>query len=294
MCFDPQSILTASLLITLASYDTGTIGGILAMKYWRKTFSTGYINRNDNFPDVTSSQSSQIVSLLSAGTFFGALSAAPMGDYIGRRLGLIVSNFVFIFGVILQTAATAIPLFVAGRFFAGFGVGQLSALVPMYQSETAPKWIRGAIVGCYQLAITIGLLIAAVADNGTGDRDDTGSYRIPIAIQFAWAIILIVGLLILPETPRFLIKKGQHEKAAKALSRLRRLDASDPTLIDELAEVQANHEYELSLGKASYLDCCKGTLGKRLLTGCLLQSLQQLTGVCRATFHTLRINRHWY
>jgi MFS family permease len=68
------------------------------------------------------------VSILSAGTFFGALSAAPMGDFIGRRLGLIASTGVFCLGVILQTAATAIPLFLAGRFFAGFGVGLISAL----------------------------------------------------------------------------------------------------------------------------------------------------------------------
>lgn len=263
----------------LYGYDTGTIGGIQAMKYWRRLFSTGYVNPKDNYYDVTASQSSEIVSILSAGTFFGSLSAAPMGDFFGRRLGLILSNFVFIFGVILQTAATAIPLFVAGRFFAGFGVGLISALVPMYQSETAPKWIRGAVVGCYQLAITIGLLLAAIVDNSTGDRDDTGSYRIPVAVQFAWAIILIVGMLILPETPRFHVRKGHNEKAAKSLSRLRRLDVDHPALVEELSEIHANHEYELSLGQATYLDCCKGTLGKRLLTGCLLQSLQQLTGV---------------
>ncbi len=249
------------------------------MKYWRRLFSTGYKNPKDRLPDITASQSSMIVSLLSAGTFFGSLAAAPLGDAIGRRLGLVVSTFVFTFGVILQTAATAIPLFVAGRFFAGFGVGLLSALVPLYQSETAPKWIRGAVVGSYQLAITIGLLIAAIVDNSTGNRNDTGSYRIPVAIQFAWAIILVTGMLILPETPRFHIKKGHNEKAAKALSRLRRLDVDHPALVEELSEVQANHEYELSVGKASYIDCFKGNLGKRLMTGCLLQSLQQLTGV---------------
>jgi len=249
------------------------------MKYWRRLFSTGYTNRKDGLPDITASQSSMIVSLLSAGTFFGSLGAAPLGDAIGRRLGLVVSTFVFTFGVILQTAATAIPLFVAGRFFAGFGVGLLSALVPLYQSETAPKWIRGAVVGSYQLAITIGLLVAAIVDNSTGNRNDTGSYRIPVAIQFAWAIILVTGMLILPETPRFHIKKGHNEKAAKALSRLRRLDVDHPALVEELSEVQANHEYELSIGKASYIDCFKGNLGKRLMTGCLLQSLQQLTGV---------------
>lgn len=272
-------------------YDTGTIGGILAMKYWRALFSTGYKNPKDGLPDITASQSSMIVSLLSAGTFFGALGAAPLGDAVGRRLGLVVSTFVFTFGVILQTAATAIPLFVAGRFFAGFGVGLLSALVPLYQSETAPKWIRGAVVGSYQLAITIGLLIAAIVDNSTGKRNDTGSYRIPVAIQFAWAIILVTGMLILPETPRYHIKMGRGEKAAKALSRLRRLDVDHPALVEELSEVKANHDYEMSLGKASYLDCFKGNLGKRLMTGCLLQGLQQLTGVS-SSFQTWTFSQH--
>ena len=63
----------------------------------------------------------------------------------------------------------------------------------MYQSETAPRWIRGTIVGCYQLAITIGLFLAAIVNNATQNRTDSGSYRIPIAVQFAWSIILVTG-----------------------------------------------------------------------------------------------------
>ena len=247
------------------------------MKYWLKLFSTGY--ELDGKPAITASQSSEIVSLLSAGTFFGALGAAFLGDAIGRRLGLIVSCCVFCFGVILQVAATAIPLFVTGRFFAGFGVGLVSALVPLYQSETAPKWIRGSIVGSYQFCITIGLFLAAIVDNGTKNRNDTGSYRIPVAIQFAWAIILITGMLLLPETPRYKIKSNEPEAAARSLSRLRKLPFDHPALVEELAEVQANHDYEMRLGKATYVDCFKGTLGKRLMTGCFLQGLQQLTGV---------------
>ena len=135
----------------LFGYDTGTIGGILAMKFWRELFSTGYINEKDGIKDVTSTQKSEIVSILSAGTFFGALLSAPVADGLGRRWGMIFNTAVFTLGVILQTAATAIPMFVAGRFFAGLGVGLLSATIPLYQSETAPKWIRGAIVGCYQV-----------------------------------------------------------------------------------------------------------------------------------------------
>ena len=97
------------------------------MQYWRNTFSTGYIDAQGNL-DVTASQTSQIVSILSAGTFFGALGAAPFGDFMGRRIGLIASTGVFTLGVILQTASTGIPLFTAGRFFAGLGVGLISAL----------------------------------------------------------------------------------------------------------------------------------------------------------------------
>lgn len=270
------------------------------MPYWQKLFSTGYRNAQGDL-DVTPSASSAIVSILSAGTFFGALLSPALADTIGRRLALITSTFVFILGVILQTVATAVPLFLAGRFFAGFGVGLISALskptssqevldfkntdhlflltVPLYQSETAPRWIRGAIVGAYQFAITIGLLLAAVVDNATHERQDTGSYRIPIAVQFAWALILIFGMLLLPETPRFLIRRGQHDKAAASLARIRRLQPDHSSIVEELAEIKANHEFELTLGKASYIDCFRGHMMKRQLTGMGLQALQQLTGM---------------
>lgn len=111
----------------LFGYDTGTISGILAMDYWRNTFSTGYRDSKGHL-DVSPSQSSAIVSILSAGTFFGALGSAFLGDNIGRRWGLIASCMVFNLGVILQTIATSLPLFLAGRFFAGLGVGLLSAI----------------------------------------------------------------------------------------------------------------------------------------------------------------------
>ncbi|OHF01502.1 hypothetical protein CORC01_03258 [Colletotrichum orchidophilum] len=262
----------------LYGYDTGTINGILEMSYWQRLFSTGYVNTAGN-KDVSPQQESGIVSILSAGTFFGALASPFLADTIGRRWALAASCWVFNLGVILQTIATAIPLFLAGRFFAGFGVGLISALVPLYQSETAPKWIRGAIVGAYQWAITIGLLLAAIINNATHARQDTGCYRIPIAVQFAWSLILFCGMLILPETPRFLIKRGQIDRATKALAKIRRLPENDPYVAEEIAEIKANHDYESSFGNASYLDCFKPPVLKRQFTGCALQALQQLTGI---------------
>jgi SP family sugar:H+ symporter-like MFS transporter len=262
----------------LFGYDTGTISGILAMPYWQRLFSTGYRDVNGNL-NITTTQESGIVSILSAGTFFGALASPFFSDTIGRRPALMASTWVFNLGVALQTAATAIPMFLAGRFFAGFGVGLISAMIPLYQSETAPKWIRGAIVGAYQWSITIGLLLAAVVNNATASRNNTSSYRIPIAVQFAWSLILFIGMIFLPETPRYLIRSNKPEKAAKALGRIRRLAPDHPAVAHELAEVQANHDYESSLGKSSYLDCFKPPILKRQFTGMALQALQQLTGI---------------
>ena len=103
----------------------------------------------------------------------------------------------------MQTAATTIPLFIVGRVWAGVGVGLVSTLVPMYQSECAPKWIRGAVVGLYQFGVTVGLLLSNIFNNATKDRPNHSSYRIPVAIQLVWAAVLAFGMFLLPEVRTF-------------------------------------------------------------------------------------------
>ncbi|GAP88706.1 putative glucose transporter rco-3 [Rosellinia necatrix] len=264
----------------LFGYDTGTINGILAMKSFKEQFSTGFLDKN-GLPELRPAEISITVAILSAGTFAGALLSAPFGDWIGRRLSIIASIGVFILGVIFQVTADALPLLLAGRFFAGVGVGAVSVLVPLYQSEMAPKWIRGTLVCAYQFSITVGLLGASIVNQLTYQIDGPSAYQIPFGLQLTWAVVLSLGLLILPETPRYLIKRGDKHGAGLALSRLRRLDITHPALQEELAEIEANHEYELTLGTASYRDVFTGSphLGRRILTGCGLQMLQQLTGI---------------
>jgi sugar porter (SP) family MFS transporter len=145
----------------------------------------------------------------------------------------------------------------------------------------APKWIRGTLVCAYQLAITCGLLLASIVSIGTETMEYSNAFRIPIALQFVWASILLLGLGLLPETPRYLIKRNLHSAAASSLSRLRRLDITHPALIEELAEIEANHLYELSLGPSTYKEIFVGSphLGRRVLTASGLQMLQQLSGV---------------
>ncbi|OAA57012.1 General substrate transporter [Niveomyces insectorum RCEF 264] len=269
--------LFASIGGILFGYDTATISGIQTMKFWIKTMAT-QDDPSTGEPALTTNQTSLIVSILSAGTFFGALLAGPAGDFFGRRWGLVVSCAVFIVGVVLQTAATAIPLFVAGRLVAGLGVGLVSALVPLYQSESAPKWVRGTIVGTYQLCINVGLVVAAAINKGTGYDDNSGSYRIPVAVQILFGLLLAGGMLFLPETPRYLVQIGKIDRAKAALGFLHGLPVDHPLLREELREIEDNLAVERAKG-GGYLACWSPPFLKRQLTGCVLQSLQQLSGI---------------
>lgn len=264
----------------LFGYDTGTINGILAMESFKDHFNSGYRDEFGHF-DMSPREVSLIVAMLSAGTVLGALMSAPAGDRWGRRYSLVGAIGVFCIGAIFQVCAENVATLTVGRGVAGIGVGTVSVLVPLYQSEMAPKWVRGTLVCAYQLSITVGLLIAAVVNILTKGINGSAAYRIPMGLQISWACVLALGLLVLPETPRYLIKRGHKEAAALSLSRLRRLDITHPALIEELAEIEANHEYELALGTDTYKDVFMGQphLGRRLLTGCGLQMLQQLTGV---------------
>lgn len=217
--------------------------------------------------------------------------AGDIADWVGRRTTVIIGCLVFLVGVVLQTAHhDGLGLIVSGRLVAGFGVGFVSAILILYMSEIAPRKIRGAIVSGYQFCVTVGLLLASAVDYGTQSRDDSGSYRIPIALQMLWAIILAVGLFVLPESPRYFVRKGQLDKAATALSRVRGQPIESDLIREELAEIVANHEYELSVIPSggyfsTWMNCFKGSLWdsgsnlRRVILGTSLQMMQQWTGV---------------
>ncbi|PWY83410.1 putative MFS monosaccharide transporter [Aspergillus heteromorphus CBS 117.55] len=272
-------------------FDSGYISGVLGMRYFIETFEGLDYNTTptDDFV-VPSWKKSLITSILSAGTFFGALIAGDLADWIGRRITIILGCAIFIIGVVLQVASSSVGLLVAGRLIAGFGVGFVSAIIILYMSEIAPRKVRGAIVSGYQFCITIGLMLASCVDYATENRLDSGSYRIPIGIQIAWALILGGGLLFLPESPRFYVKKGRLDKAAEVLARVRDQPLDSDYIRDELAEIVANHEYEVQAMPGggyfnSWINCFRGSLFnsnsnlRRTILGTSLQMMQQWTGV---------------
>ncbi|KAL8280627.1 hypothetical protein RQP46_006950 [Phenoliferia psychrophenolica] len=265
-------------------YDSGYINGVTGASVFIEAIE------GPGATTLSTSHNSLIVSILSAGTFFGALIAGDLADKFGRRPTIIAGCGIYIVGCVLQTAAHGLALIVVGRLIAGFGVGFVSAIIILYMSEIAPKKVRGTLVAGYQFAVTLGLLIAACVNYGVQNRTDTGQYRIPIAIQFAWGLILGGGLFFCPESPRYFVKRGNIDQAAGVLARLRGQPLESEYIQAELAEIVANAEYErLNTPDTGYIGswaaCFTGSLRdgssnlRRTILGTSLQMMQQWTGV---------------
>jgi len=215
------------------------------------------------------------VSILSAGTFFGALTASQYADRLGRKKGIIVTCCIFAVGIAIQTWAPSIAVLMVGRCIAGYGVGLVSVMIPLYQGECVPARRRGTMVSCYQLAITIGLLVGQIVVYGTKNMTSSDAYRIPIGLQFAWSGILFLGMLYFPDTPRNLVRIGKEEEAVKAKCRLTGLPPNHPEVREELAEIKGNLQHEMALGPASYKECFRGLNLRRTLLGVFMQVWQQ-------------------
>jgi len=259
----------------LFGYDCIIGGSLFDITRFRNDFGTP--QPPDGQIGFTNSLRGTFVAILSVGTFCGALCASQICDRVGRRLGLIITCAIFSVGIVVQTAGITLAALMVGRCIAGFGVGLVSVMVPLYQSECVPGRRRGTIVSCYQLAITIGLLIGQIVTYITKDYPGKESYRIIIGLQFLWSSVLGIGILFFPETPRYLIRAGKWDAAVKAKARLSGLPENHPLIEEELNEIKANFEHEKASGPATYAQCFQGNNLRRTLLGIFMQAWQQCT-----------------
>lgn len=263
-------------------YDTGQISGFLEMQVFLQRFGepTAVSATHPYGRYFSNVRSGLIVGLLSIGTLIGCLVASPFANRFGRKWCIPVWCSVFCIGVTAQMAVASGDWvgIVMGRWTAGLGVGALSVLVPMYMSETAPANLRGAVVACYQLFITIGIFTADCINFGTEKRTDTGSYRIPMGIGYIWATILAVGICFLPESPRFDWNHGRSDRAKTTMSKFYGLPEDHPLIIRETDEIDKIYK-ATSDTHHSWTETLTGPrMLYRVLLAMGLQMLQQLTG----------------
>nr|UOP56969.1 putative sugar transport protein [Thecaphora frezii] len=210
----------------LYGYDGTYFTGILEMDKFKRDYGK---QNADGVWIIPSTDQSLYASIIQAGEVIGALVAGPVGDFSGRRGGLGLASALLILGIILQLiVAGSKPLLTVGRLVLGTGVGIISNATPLYLSEVAPTAIRGPIVSSWQLMLAIGQVIGAVIPQGSKNIDNAWSYRIPIICNLFFIIILIAGLVILPESPRWLVSKNKNEKALASLERINK--GQDPSV----------------------------------------------------------------
>ncbi|CAI2040605.1 hypothetical protein SEUBUCD650_0I01630 [Saccharomyces eubayanus] len=265
-------------------WDTGTISGFINQTDFKRRFGQEQRDGSYQLSDV---RTGLIVGIFNIGCAVGGLTLGRLGDIYGRRIGLMCVILVYIVGIVIQIASIdKWYQYFIGRIVSGMGVGGVAVLSPTLISEISPKHLRGTCISFYQLMITLGIFLGYCTNYGTKKYSNSIQWRVPLGLCFAWAIFMIVGMVMVPESPRFLVEKGRYEEARRSLAKSNKVTVTDPGVVSEVDAITANMEAERAAGNASWSELFsnKGAILPRVIMGVVIQSLQQLTG-CNYFFY---------
>jgi sugar porter (SP) family MFS transporter len=254
----PYVLLVASVAALgglLFGYDTGVISG--AILFITKDF--GLPTRLQAFT----------ISVVLVGCMLGALFAGTIADKIGRRRTLLTAGAVFFIGAILSALAPNESVLLAARFIVGLGIGFSSVVAPLYISEVAPSSVRGALVSLYQFAITVGILAAYLIDYALAGGEQ---WRWMLGLAVVPSLVLVGGMIVMPESPRYLFKIALGAKAREELERI--YGDSSGAALEEQSIVES-----LKTRSAGFEAFAQPGIRLALVIGISLAVLQQITGI---------------
>ncbi|KAH8128149.1 hypothetical protein ACSS6W_011054 [Trichoderma asperelloides] len=233
----------------LYGYNQGMFSGVLAMPSFKQHMGA-YDPLDDN---ASQTKKGWLTAILELGAWFGTLFSGFMAEAISRKYGIIVACCIFIIGVVVQACSieAGYSAILGGRFVTGMGVGSLSMIVPIYNSEVAPPEVRGALVALQQLAICFGIMVSFWIDYGTnyiggtllGEQSDA-SWLVPVCLQIFPCLCLLLGMIFMPFSPRWLVHHDREEEAKKILSTLRDLPIDHELVELEFLEIKAQSLFE--------------------------------------------------
>jgi MFS transporter, SP family, galactose:H+ symporter len=251
--------LIAALGGLLFGYDTGVISG--ALLFIRTEFS------------LTPTMQGIVAGIALVGAAVGAAFAGSLADRFGRRPVLVVTGIVFVVGAIVAAVAPETTTLLLGRIIVGVGIGFASMLTPLYLAEMAPAARRGALVSLNQLAITCGILVSSIVGSLFSLN---GSWRWMLGLGALPGAILAGGMLILPESPRWLAGHGFLANAEAVLHRLRG-SGSGSDVQAEMNELRTDLRREGRL--AGWHELLNRDVRAPLIIGVGLAIFQQITGI---------------
>ena len=208
---------------------------------------------------------------LALGCIVGCLIAGNLAERYGRKPSLMVAALIFAASSVGMATAPSLTLFVVMRFAAGIGVGMASMLSPMYIAEVSPASVRGRNVAINQLTIVLGILITNLVNYTLADNGPE-AWRLMFGLGVIPSLLFFFGVLWLPESPRWLMKAGQKEKAAAILQKV----GNDAFAKDTLNEINGSL---VGVSKSSYKDVFNKAVRPAVLIGITLAVFQQFCGI---------------
>lgn len=217
-----------------------------------------------------------ITSSVMLGAIVGGALAGTMSDKLGRRKMILISSLIFIVGSLLSSASPdgGVIFLIVSRIILGLAVGAASALVPAYMSEMSPAKLRGRLSGINQVMIVSGMLISYVVDFMLQGLPETIAWRLMLGLAAVPAIILFLGVLALPESPRFLVKIGELGQAKKVLGYIRTPEEAD----EEFAQIVETSNQEEKEHQSSWATLVAPQYRPLLIAGVGVAALQQFQG----------------
>ncbi|KAI9840615.1 MAG: hypothetical protein M1837_001511 [Sclerophora amabilis] len=277
---------TASSGFLLFGYDQGVMSGIITEEIFLESFPLMAKEYK------SSAIQAMVVAIYEIGCLIGSIIIICYGDQLGRRRAVLIGAIIMLVGTVIQTTAFSMAQLIVGRIVTGAGNGMNTSSIPVWQSEMAPPKIRGFLVLFEGALITCGIMISYWLNYGFYFVTQYGSFqwRFPFAFQAVFGIILIVGILALPESPRWLVKHGKEDAAKEILGRLYLKPADSPEIEKDVEEMRAINR--LTSGKLTVKEFFSNGPEKnrwRASVAFGAQAFQQIGGINLVTYYATSV-----
>ncbi|XXG86744.1 hypothetical protein AAC387_Pa11g1576 [Persea americana] len=261
-------------------YDIGISGGVTSMDVFLKDFFPQVYHKmkEESAENMYCKFDSQVLTAFTSSLYLAGLIASFLASattrVFGRKVSMLFGGATFLVGSAINGAALNVAMLIIGRIFLGVGVGFANQAVPLYLSEMAPAQLRGALNIGFQLAITIGILVANLVNYGTNQIKGGYGWRLSLALAAVPAILMTIGSLFLPDTPNSLIDRGFTEKARSMLQKIRGTDDVDDEFQDLIEASEAARKVD-----RPWANILEKKYRPQLIMAIAIPFFQQLTGI---------------
>ncbi|KAH8896870.1 putative hexose transport-related protein [Thozetella sp. PMI_491] len=270
-------LLVAALNATASGFDGSIFGSINAMSQYQTYFHHTELGSSTGI----------IFMVYTIGNMIGSLFTGPICDYFGRRAGMLTGSVIIMVGAIVQTAAQSDAYLLGGRFILGFGVSIGTSSAPTYALELAPPQWRARVVGYYNTFFYSGSILATGVVYGSAKSNTEAAFRLPLGLQLIPPFFIMIGVLLIPESPRWLTMWGKKDQAAAILAKYHGGgDPNHPVVQLELREFEESIELQKSSSIFNFWPLIDGHNARwRFLCMVFMSLFAQLSGNSVLTYY---------